>query len=279
MSRTRLAVIGSPISHSKSPVMHRAAYQVLGLPWTYDAHDVTCATLGTFVASLDGTWRGLSLTMPLKRDVVPLLETADETALLTGVANTVLVTDDGLAGFNTDVSGIVHPLVAAAVSSPRHVLVLGAGATAGSAVAAAIRLGAGSITVAARDTRRATAVVELGERMGAPVVLVSLSDVDGLMADVVINTLPGGAAGTVSFSREIRQTSVLFDVIYDPWPTTIATSWMDVGGQVIPGIEMLLAQALRQVRVFVRGDPELMVERETDVIKAMRATVVPSAIE
>ena len=279
MSRTRLAVIGSPIAHSKSPVMHRAAYRVLGLPWTYGTHEVTSATLGAFMASLDGTWRGLSLTMPLKKDVVPLLETADETARLTGVANTVLMTDDGLAGFNTDVSGIVHPLVAAAVPSLRHVLVLGAGATAGSAVAAATRLGAGLITVAARDTRRAAVVVELGERMGVSVDVVPLNGVDGLIADVVINTLPGGVAGTVSFSREMRQTSVLFDIIYDPWPTTIATSWTDVGGQVIPGIEMLLAQALRQVRVFVRGDPELEVERETDVIAAMRASVTPLAIE
>ena len=273
MTRTRLAVIGSPISHSKSPRLHTAAYRVLGLPWHYDAREVSSSNLEEFLTSRGDDWLGLSLTMPLKFDVVPMLDGIDEVAALTGAVNTVHFTASGLIGFNTDVDGLVRPLTDAGVFSPSSVLVLGAGATAGSAMTAAVRLGAGSITIAARNAERAAAVAALGRRMNADVRVITLREVDTARADVVINTLPGGAADSLAFAREARRASVLLDVIYDPWPTGIARSWAEVGGRVIPGIEMLLAQALGQVRIFVGGDPAVPVAREAEVVAAMRRAV------
>lgn len=268
-------MLGSPISHSKSPRMHLAAYSVLGLDWSYDQVDVTAHDLPRFVESLDASWRGLSLTMPLKYDVVPLLGDLDPIAEVTGAVNTVAFGDAGRMGFNTDVAGITAPVTDAGLASPSRVLVLGAGATAGSAVTAVARQGANEITVAARSVERAATIAQLAHRLDVQVSVIPLPDAATITADLVINTLPGGAADTLHFSAELRSTSVLFDVIYDPWPTAIAVSWADAGGRVIPGIEMLLAQALRQVRVFVGGDPHLPLDREHDVAAAMRASVSP----
>ena len=277
MTRTRLAVVGSPIAHSRSPRLHRAAYAVLGVPFSYDAMEVSASDLTEFVRSRGIDWVGLSLTMPLKHGVVALLDRIDDLGALTRAVNTVRFTDTGIEGFNTDVGGLMQPLLDAGVSSPSRVLVLGAGATAGSAVTAASRLSASSITVAARSVERAATVVELGRRLATNVEVVDLAEVEVWAAtrqpDVVINTLPGAAADTLSFSRETRRASVLFDVVYDPWPTTIAASWMDTDGRVIAGIEMLVAQALRQVRVFVGGDPGVALNGEDEVLAAMRASV------
>ena len=88
---TRCAVLGSPIGHSLSPVLHREAYAALGLDWEYEAHVVTEDTLEAFLACLDGSWRGLSLTMPLKRAVLPLLDSISERARQAGGANTVVL--------------------------------------------------------------------------------------------------------------------------------------------------------------------------------------------
>lgn len=273
VTRTKLAVLGSPIAHSKSPLLHRAAYEVLGVPWSYEAIDVTSANLGTFVSSRREEWRGLSLTMPLKREIVPMLDSLDETAALTGAVNTVLFGEDALTGFNTDVAGLMQPLQDAGTSQPTHVLILGAGATAGSALTAAVRLGASSITIAARDVQKAQTMRGLAQAQGAWIEISSLEDISDIDADVVINTVPGGAAAELHFTARQRRASVLFDVIYDPWPSVLASRWSENGGRVIPGIEMLLAQALRQVRLFFGGDADMTVPKESDVIAAMRASV------
>ncbi|RII92921.1 shikimate dehydrogenase, partial [Clavibacter michiganensis] len=151
----RLAVLGSPIAHSLSPRLHAAAYAVLGLDWTYEAVECTGADLGGVIAGLGSDWRGLSLTMPLKRDVLPLLDVIDETARLAGAANTLLLERDAAGavvrrGANTDVAGIVRALGAAGVERSQRAVVLGAGSTAHSAVVALARMGAHEVVVAAR---------------------------------------------------------------------------------------------------------------------------------
>ena len=133
---SRLAVLGSPISHSKSPAIQRAAYGVLGLDWTYEAIEMTGDGLGDFVAGLDDQWRGLSLTMPLKRDVLALLAWRHPLVDLVGGANTVLLSAEGPRGFNTDVQGAVESFASVGVSSLGYVHLLGAGATAASVLVA-----------------------------------------------------------------------------------------------------------------------------------------------
>ena len=275
---TKLAVLGTPIAHSKSPALHRAAYRVLGLDWHYEAIEVAAAGLEDFIRSRGPEWRGLSLTMPLKRDVVPLLDFADPAVVLTGGANTVLLQENGgglsLSGFNTDVFGIVEAFRRAGVLRLTTVRMLGAGATAASALVAVAQLGAGLVIVSARSELKLVALVELGRRLGIDVRAAQPDGVDGgFVPDAVISTLPGGSDHPYRFDAPARASSILFDVAYDPWPSSLAASWLEAGGRVIPGIEMLVNQALMQVRIFVGGGADRTLPREAAVLAAMRESV------
>ena len=137
----RCAVLGSPIAHSLSPVLHRAAYAQLGLGWEYAAHEVTEDSLGSFLDGLGPQWRGLSLTMPLKRAVVPMLDEASELVKVSGAANTVLLEDRRRIGHNTDVPGAVAALTERHQGPWRSAIVLGGGATATSVLLALTDLG------------------------------------------------------------------------------------------------------------------------------------------
>ena len=266
---TRLAVLGSPIAHSKSPLLHAAAYDVLGLDWQYEAIEVTGATLHDFMTSRDETWRGLSLTMPLKRDVLPLLTDFDETVSLTGSANTVLF-DNGTVGFNTDVYGIIEALRAAGVTSVTRVQILGGGATAASAMAAVGEMGARSVDVALRNPLRIGNLDSLSIDLGVDLTVRTLDAAEAFVPDLVISTLPGHSEHLARFSTETRTRAVLFDVAYDPWPSALASTWL---GTVISGLEMLTLQALAQVRIFVNGSPHAVLDNEHAVLAAMKRAV------
>src|SRR5262249_50853763 len=133
----RCAVLGDPVEHSLSPALHRAAYAALGLDWTYDAVRVAAGGLRDFVSGLDESWRGLSLTMPLKREAVPLLTSQDEWTRVSGAANTVLLdSDGGRHGLNTDVPGALAAVNQAVPGHAHSAVVLGGGATAASVLLA-----------------------------------------------------------------------------------------------------------------------------------------------
>ena len=276
----RLAVLGSPIAHSKSPALQLAAYRALGLDWSYEAIEVTAEALPAFVESRGEEWRGLSLTMPLKRDILPLLDARDDLVTLTGGANTVLFDHGGrsgvtLSGFNSDVFGIVEAFRGAGIAAVGTADVLGGGATAASALAALAQLGARDIRVLVRDPDRSAGLTGLGNRLGVEVSIHSLlvQDRSLTVPDVILSTLPGHSEHNFEFPETVRQTSVLFDVAYDPWPSTFARAWTAAGGTVISGLEMLILQALAQVRIFVNGDPTAELDNEAEVLSAMRAAV------
>ena len=213
--------------------------------------------------------------MPLKRDVIPLLDELDSVGTLTGAANTVLITDGRLSGFNTDVYGIVRAFSDAGVNHLDTVQILGGGATAASAIVAMRELGARRITASVRSIARAADLVALGRAGGVDIVVSELGSDDQAtdVPDAVISTLPGHAEHAVTFSSALRESAVLFDVAYDPWPSTLAESWTDAGGTVISGLEMLINQAVAQVRIFVNADAAVPLDREADVLAAMRAAV------
>ncbi|MFC9558460.1 shikimate dehydrogenase [Agromyces sp. NPDC056965] len=270
----RLAVLGSPISHSKSPALHRAAYDRLGLSWQYSAVEMDGDRLGEFMGGLDAAWRGLSLTMPLKHDVLPLLDSIDDVAAITGAANTVLFDAGTRRGFNTDVGGIVRTLREAGVLEVPRGVVLGGGATAASALVAMSELGAREVRVLVRRPGAAAPLVELGSRVGVRVDeggLAELATIDG--AELVVSTVPGGTDLGVAASAGLVASAALLDVAYDPWPTPLAAGWIAGGGTVVHGLGMLLHQAVLQVRVFVNGDPDEPLDDEGAVLDVMRAAV------
>ncbi|TFD33434.1 shikimate dehydrogenase family protein [Cryobacterium cryoconiti] len=280
----RLAVLGSPIEHSLSPALHRAAYGALGLDWRYDAVRVAAGGLSDFLGSLGGEWRGLSLTMPLKHEVQAHLDGLDRIAEQTGSVNTVLLGEtDGrrtLHGFNTDVTGLVRALAEAGVRRAVHVTLLGAGATAASALVAAAELGAETVDVLVRSPAKAAALVALGQSLGVVVTVHPLTDLPNpeRVSDLVISTLPGGSVLGAEFPADLRRTAVLFDVSYAPWPSSLARSWVLAGGTAVSGEGMLLHQALVQVRIFVSGDPFEPLPNEAGVLQAMRGALTRQAV-
>jgi shikimate dehydrogenase len=285
MSSKRLAVLGSPIAHSLSPRLHRAAYDVLGLEWQYEAIDVAEGELAAFVADRDREWLGLSLTMPLKYRVLPLIDQQDELSRLTGSTNTVRFTDaDGerrVYGFNTDVGGIVRALAEASIESARHVAVLGAGATAASAIVAAAQLGAEHVTVLARSPEKAAPLDAIARASGTTMTALPLTpaSLDIIDASLVISTLPGDAEpADLLRSSSLPSRSDLLDVAYHPWPSALGAIWSRSDRVVVSGLRMLLHQALLQIRVFVNGDPALPLIDEPAVLAAMASSLEqPSA--
>ena len=276
MTRSTFAVLGHPIGHSRSPALHASAYHALGLPWNYEAVDVTEAQLPSFVAGLGPAWRGLSLTMPLKRAVVSLLDECDDLVAMIGVANTVLLSPGvgGVTrhGFNTDVGGVVDAL-GAAHADLRDVHVLGSGATATSVLVALAGLGAASVTVSARSPHKAGHLLVLAQQLGVELVIVPLDTQRVTDPTLLISTVPGGAQLAFPVPTSLTASAVLLDVAYDPWPTLLAAQWAEAGGTVLSGLEMLMWQALRQVRVFVSGNQNTTLANEHAVVAAMRASV------
>lgn len=278
-----LAVLGSPIGHSRSPRIHRAAYEVLGLPWTYDAVECAEDQLEGWLAARGPEWRGLSLTMPLKEEAFRLATVRDPVAEESGVANTLLrVVGGRWAAFNTDVAGLAAALREGDFDT-RRTVVLGAGATAVSAVLAARSLGAESVTVLARRAEAAQALAARFDATGsAPFTVRGAALGEGNAAQgapeggeptAVISTLPGPAGAAVEVPAVLTG-APLFDVAYDPWPSPLAARWREAGGDAQGGIGMLVHQALVQLRIFLGGDPGTPFAGEAEALAAMRRAVV-----
>ncbi|MDP9984356.1 shikimate dehydrogenase [Pseudarthrobacter oxydans] len=276
----RAAVLGHPISHSKSPALHRAAYAHLGVALDYSAIDVTEDALPAFMARVredvrqgEG-WRGLSVTMPLKSGMVREVDEVRGVARELGVVNTVAFErpEPGdsagatrLVGYNTDVAGIVNALRHAGAGSAPTAVVLGGGGTSAAAIAALKELGAPDADIFVRDVTRAAEARAAAAAIGLPLRVLPLAGAAAAVAgaDVVISTLPPRAADPLA--EELAQLfaqraggpetagvrpGVLLDVAYDPWPSRIASAWQEAGGIVVPGLEMLIYQAVEQVRHF-----------------------------
>jgi shikimate dehydrogenase len=250
----RCAVLGDPIEHSLSPVLHRAAYHALGIDWTYDAVRVPSGSLARFLDGRDESWRGLSLTMPLKREVMPLLTSRDPWAERSGAANTVLLDAHGRHGLNTDVPGAIAAIREATDAPVDRALVLGGGATAASVVLALAELGCGTVTLLVREPGRAQETVDIASRgRHRPDVRVErLDDLDAVRApdaDILVSTVPAPAQ-THALIAATAGIPVVFDVLYDPWPTRLLAAARADGRTVVTGLDLLLWQAVDQVRAM-----------------------------
>lgn len=276
---SRAAVLGSPIAHSLSPVLHRAAYQRLGLSGrSYDAFDVDEAALPGFLNGLDAAeWSGLSLTMPLKRAIIPLLDTVSETALAVDAVNTVLFADDGTrTGENTDVPGLVAAFAERGVTRAEAAAVLGGGATAASTIAAlASIVPGGQVDVYVRSEVRAAQLIPVAERCGIELRVRPWTEArQGLEHPLVVNTTPAGAADELA-ELVTKPVGTLFDVLYHPWPTHLVAAWERAGGIVLGGFDLLIHQAALQVELMTGTEPE---QRAT-VVAAMRTAGTAALLE
>lgn len=272
----RCGVIGSPIGHSLSPAIHRAAYRALDLDWAYDAHEVDEPEFAQFFARVkhDESWRGLSVTMPLKRITLDSADHASDLAHTVGAANTLVRDADGRwFADNTDVPGAISALAERRVARPANVCLWGGGATAASLLASLALIEAGPTHVHVRSVERAQAALAIAGALGHPAnpapwaVESSCGD-----ADLTVVTVPAPAieplvADIVSAAARQR---ALFDVSYHPWPSQLAAAWNSRGGTVVSGLDLLIHQAVGQVREMTGQEvgPDVLRDAAESVLAA-----------
>ncbi len=252
-------MLGSPIGHSLSPALHRAAYAELGLDWTYEAIECTVADLAATVARLSTDYAGLSLTMPLKQAVLPLLDRVDDSVTLVGACNTVVFDDDAVTGYNTDVAGVHAALDELASLAPADragslasdVVVLGGGGAALAVLTALAHRNFSSVTVVVRRPEKAAAVTALAGRLSLRMRLEHWSRAADLLAaaSLVVATTPAGTTDALGAASWPTGTA-LFDVVYAPWPTALGAAAARAGAPVVGGLPMLIGQAAEQVTLM-----------------------------
>ncbi|MEV0154538.1 shikimate dehydrogenase [Micromonospora sp. NPDC050686] len=250
----RAAVVGKPIAHSLSPVLHNAGYAAAGLTgWSYTRIECAADELAGLVAGLGPEWAGLSVTMPGKEAALAVAGEVSPVAAAVGAANTLVRRPDGgWYADNTDVAGMVEVLTAAGVARGATVAVLGAGGTARAALAAAARLDAAGVTVLARRAAALAELAPVADAVGVPLTGAAWPAAVGALAgaDVVVATVPKGVADPLAGQVRWRPGTVCFDALYDPWPTPLAASAAAAGCRVVSGLDLLLAQALGQFEQF-----------------------------
>ena len=254
------AVLGSPIRHSLSPVLHNAAYAELGLDHDYSAIDVTADTFRGFIQDLDDSWLGLSLTMPLKEIAFDVADEVSPVALLARAINTLII-GESIQADNTDVLGIVNAVREMTSHPINHAVIFGSGATARSSIIAASQLGAQSVHAVARNHKALDECRIVATKLGMAFSDVSISEVEFDATTLTINTTPAGVADALADAVIDPQGSVL-DVVYHPWPSAVAQRWLTADCTAIPGYLMLLHQAAKQVELMTDHEAPLFAMRQ-----------------
>ncbi|MGH3361493.1 MAG: shikimate dehydrogenase [Nocardioides sp.] len=256
----RCGVLGDPVAHSLSPALHRAGFAAVGLDWTYEAARVPAGGLASYLSGLDASWRGLSLTMPLKREAMTLASQASSTARLAGAANTLVLVDGAAHADNTDVPGAAAAIRERYDGSLVAATILGGGATAASTALALCDLGAHSLTLLVRSPDRAVeTLAAIDAHPSRPAVSVGSLATDPAVGDVVVSTIPALAQSPDVVAR-CADVPVVFDVVYDPWPTPLAASAAD--RVLVSGLDLLVHQAVLQFEMFTGLVPPLDVLRD-----------------
>lgn len=266
---SKFAVLGSPIGHSLSPVLHSAVIARLGVDASYERFEVAEKEFPMFIES-HTSWEGFSLTMPLKRVARQVVVSECAVSSLTGAVNTIVRRPEGWLGFNTDVWGAQQALTSQLENVGESAVLIGGGATAQSLLVALAGLGVGEFTVLLRDESRATELVEVASRLGVSPNILQLGST--VTADLAVNTLPGSVV-LDDEAVDAIDSKALFDVAYDPWPTALAGEWTARGMPVVNGKWMLLWQALRQSRLFYGGDVDDELPDEQVILTSMRSAV------
>lgn len=242
----KAAVLGSPIAHSLSPMLHMTAYSTLGIEGEYTAIDVKSDQLRSFLLSLDSSWTGFSLTMPLKEEVLQLADEVDHLAKSIQSANTLIRSAQGWRAITTDVKGFQGALHAHGVDEFTKVLIIGSGATARAAASAVDQVNR-EIQVIHRNHEREGAM-----RKAAPHSSIEFFPWHSSLpvADLTINTTPAGVADHFASQITTSPSGLFFEALYNPWPTTMINHWRKNGGDVIDGLDLLIYQGIEQIELM-----------------------------
>lgn len=264
MTSKHFAVVGDPIDHSLSPRIHTAAYKQLGLDWEYSKHQVAKDSLATFLSNSGSHLSGISVTMPLKTEAAKLSESSDEVVKLLGVANTLVRSGSSWLGYNTDVFGIQKALQSVWSQGVGTVAIVGAGATAQSALyALSLSAPNASVSVYVRNVATADQISTLGAKLGIRLEVHPLSDYTSNQ-DLTISTVPADALGQLS---QVKQEGWLLNVNYASVSQTFSAAFAD--DHLVNGEVMLIWQAIAQIRLFLNGDAAQELEDEASLYVKM----------
>lgn len=250
-------VIGDPIDHSISPVIHSFWIETLGIDASYGRRQVTRADLPGYIAErrADPDWRGSNVTMPLKLDAIELADGATDRAVAAGAANVLMLREGKLAAANTDVGAIAMLLKRLYDAKARmgSVTLLGNGGAARAALVALKLIGLSAVRIQARDMVEARKLaVEFGLDVG-PAPLTARIESDGL-----INATPLGMAGRDCLNCDLSHIPPggwVFDMVTDPPDTPLLQAARQRGLATATGLDMLVEQAASSFKLFFDRDP------------------------
>ncbi len=244
----RAAVLGSPISHSLSPLLHSTAYQLLGAKGSYEALEVGSGDLSKFLEDKNSGWTGFSLTMPLKEEVFAIADVVDPVAAMISSANTLYRKDDLWHASSTDITGFGFALDSRGFTTAKSAAVLGAGATA-RAVVGALDGRVQEIVILSRNTGREEAIRKCVSRSSITFLPWEYTKPIA-QSDLVVNTTPLYGADLFGDYLPTKISTLFFEVLYRPWPTVLLSRWRENGGETMGGIDLLVHQAIEQISLF-----------------------------
>jgi shikimate dehydrogenase len=264
MTRKHFAVIGSPIEHSLSPKIHSAAYQFLGLDWDYTGFEVKEDGLSSFLATTGSHLAGISVTMPLKNEAAAIATSSDSIVEKLGVANTLLKTQAGYSAYNTDVFGIQQALAGAWVEGMESIAILGAGATAQSALyAASANSPDAKVAVYARDVSRTEAMSSLAASLGVTLEIRELSSFSN-SHNLTISTIPSSALDDLVAGNK---DGWFLNASYSSKDSTFTKQFR--AERAVAGETMLIWQAIAQIRIFLTGSANVDIDNEAGLFAKM----------
>lgn len=256
------AIVGSPVAHSKSPQMHNAAYQELGLDWQYLRHEVAVGQLAEFIQNNRNSFQGLSVTMPLKEEALAIADTVTPLAKLLKSANTLTFSASEIKAGNTDVIGIRDAIWLNTKKRFESATIIGTGATARSALAALKALKVPQVSLVGRDIEKIQILSNLANQLEVQVKTHTWNEmVKTMSAELVISTVPKGVMDEYAMLIPFNP-KVLLDVNYHPWPSPLAREWLLRNGRVVSGLEMLLYQGVKQFEIFTKRKPPIKIMRD-----------------
>ena len=267
---SKYCVVGSPIQHSLSPIIHQAAYSHLGFDFSYDRSEVPQGQLVDFLQGSDLS--GLSVTMPLKYEAFALSSSCSDEANKTAVVNTLIRTSDGWFGHNTDVGGFIRCF--REIATATSITLIGSGATARSAaLAIAAVFPKAEVSVLGRSKESVKDLIELVTSFGLKALATDVDPSTVLNSDLVVSTVPGSAFSELweqISSGSTKKDATLFDVAYDPWPSLASRAW---GSNSISGLELLIWQAIGQVRLFAEAKGLIVEAADSELYGVMKAAI------
>lgn len=261
-----LGIIGDPVEHSLSPVMHNEAIAHLGLDYVYVPFPVNQGNLARAIAGFSAVnLQGFSITIPHKQNIIPLLAEVSEDAVKIGAVNTVWRSETGWKGTNTDIQGFIAPLQTMSRNWTQVTpTILGNGGAARAVIVGLCNLGCGEIHVVGRNPDKLARFYQSWQHVpdiASKIKIHNWSNLPSLLpaTDLLVNTTPVGMSPQIdaspieaSLMSQLKSNAIAYDLIYTPNPTQFLKLAREQRAIAIDGLEMLLQQGVAALEIWLQ---------------------------